>query len=377
MRNKILWLMSCMLILSALVSGLAQVSIRSEKDGSKDEWVMNRSDDGHGLRIRIKGRAEFNDEYSDVKSLTPNGSLQVKDTRSNIARRLEIEADSQGNLKRTYFVNDRAQSLDTEGRKWVAEMVLEMVRQGGYDAERRVARLLAQGGANAVLQEISQIRGSYAKSVYFRHLLKQPNLDTATVPRIVQQIARELSSAYEKRQALGVVAEKHLQDAAVLNELIAAIGTIDSDYERGQMMGVFLNGSKLTDVQVQAALQVITGIGSAYEKSQALLRVAKSQKLASEALPQLFAAISGIGSDYEKARVLLAFLKDDGTDTEMMKRVIKASADIGSDYEQARVLLRVAALHKDNEEIRKLLVEASRTIGSEYERGRVLTATFR
>lgn len=377
MQNQRRWTITGLLFLGALFSAFAQISIRSEKDGNRDEWVMNQSDDGRGLRIRVKGRLEFNDEYSDVKSLTPNGSLQVKDTRSSVARRLEIEADGQGNLKRTYFVNDRAQTLDVEGRQWVAEMLLEMVRQGGYDAERRVARLLAQGGANAVLQEISRIRGSYAKSIYFRHLLKQPNLDTATVPRIVQQIARELSSAYEKRQALGAVAEKHLNEAAVLNELIAAIGTIDSDYERGQMMGVFLNGSKLTDAQLQAALQVISGIGSAYEKSQALLRVAKSQKLASAALPQLFAAINSISSDYEKARVLLAFLKDEGTDPEMMKRVITASAAIGSDYEQARVLLRVAALNKDNEEIRKLLVEASRTIGSDYERGRVLTATFR
>jgi hypothetical protein len=354
-----------------------RTAIRTERSAGNSEWTMSHEENGRGLTVRVKGQAVFNDEYSDLKSLTPNGSLRVRDSRGAQLRRLEIEADSNGKLKRTYWLHDSTHAFDAEAQKWMAALMLELVRQSGFDAERRVAKLLAQGGANAVLQEIAQIKGDYARSLYFRHLLKSEPLDAATVRRVVQQIARDLSSAYEKRQALGAVPAKHLQDEAVLHALIAAAGTVSSDYERGQLLAVFLQGNTLTATQLQAALQVIAGIGSDYEKAQALLRIAKSQKLATAALPQLFAAINGIGSDYEQARVLLAFLKDDSADPEMMKRVIQASAGISSDYEQARVLLRVAALHKDNEEVRKLLVAASRTIGSEYERGRVLSATFR
>lgn len=354
-----------------------RTSIRTDRSSGTSEWMMTHEENGRGLQVRVRGQAEFNDDYSDLKSLSPNGSVRVRDSRGAQTRRLEIEADDNGNLKRTYWVNDKPQTFDAEAQRWMAAMMLDLVRQSGFDAERRVARLLAQGGANAVLAEIALIKGDYAKSLYFRHLLKSQSLDAAAVRTVVQQIARDLSSAYEKRQALGAVPEKYLRDEAVLNELIAAAGTVHSDYERGQLLAVFLQGNTLTETQLQAALKVIAGIGSDYEKAQALLRIAKSQKLATAAVPQLFEAINGIQSDYEQARVLLAFLQGDGVDAEMMKRVIKASADIGSDYEQARVLMRVAALNKDNEEVRKLLVEASRTIGSEYERGRVLSATFR
>jgi ribosome-binding factor A len=354
-----------------------RTTTRTERSSGNSEWVMSHEENGRGLQVRVKGNAEFNDEYSDLKSLSPNGSVRVRDSRGTQIRRLEIEADSNGNLKRTYWVNDNPHAFDAEAQKWMTALMLELVRQSGFDAEHRVAKIYGQGGANAVLTEIALIKGDYAKSLYFRHLLKTPSLDAASVRAVVPQIARDLSSAYEKRQALAAVPEKYLQDEAVLNELIAAAGTVNSDYERGQLLAVFLQGNTLTEPQLQAALKVIAGIGSDYEKAQSLLRLAKSQKLASAALPQLFTAINGIGSDYEQARVLLAFLKDDSTDAETMKRVIKASADITSDYEQARVLLRVAALNKDNEEVRKLLVEASKTIGSDYERGRVLSATFR
>lgn len=379
MTNKINGFGTIILVLlaAAIFAAVAQqTSHQTERSSGKDEWMFSSKENGRGLEVRAKGNVEFNDDYSDIKSLAPNGSLRVRDSRTSPARRLDIEADSNGNLKRTLFVNDVAQAFDDNARRWMAELMLEMVRQGGFDAERRVARIFANGGAQAVLNEITFIKGDYAQSLYFRHLLKQSSLDAATVQRIVPQIARELSSDYEKRQALGAVAEQHLRDAGVLQALIAATGTVGSDYERGQLLKVFLQGKELSDSQLQAALQVIAGINSDYEQAQALLRVAQSQKVAPAALPQLFEAIKSIGSDYEQARVLFAFLKDD-SDVAMIKRVIQASTDISSDYEHARVLMRVAALHKDNEEIRKLLVEASRAIGSEYERGRVLSATFR
>lgn len=381
MTNKTKWIFALTAILLTLASLMAvaqRTSSRTEERRSgNSEWMFSTKENGRGLEVRTKGQLEFNDDYSDLKSLTPNGSMRVRDTRSAATRRLDIEADSNGNLKRTYWVNDSAQAFDADARQWMVALMLELVRQGGFDAERRTAKLFAQGGANAVLDEIALIKGDYGKSVYFRHLLKQSSLNSASVPNIVQRIARDLNSAYEKRQALSAVSEQHLREAGVLNELIAATGTVDSDYERGQLLKVFLQGNELTEPQLQAALKVIAGIGSDYEQAEALLRMAKSQKLATAALPQLFAAINGIGSDYEQARVLLAFLKDDGSDAEMMKRVIKASADISSDYEQARVLLRVAVLNKDNIEIRNLLLEAARAISSEYERGRVLAATVR
>ena len=206
MQTKTILMLLLLACAVLTVGTLAQrTSTRIERSSSQSEWMMNTSENGRGLEVRIRGKAEFNDEYSDLKSLSPDGSVRVRDSRGTQVRRLEIEPDNNGNLKRTYWVNDKVQEFDASARQWMMAMMLDLVRQGGYDAERRVARLMAQGGANAVLSEIALINGSYGKSQYFKHLLRQQTLDSATVQRVVQQIAREVTSDYEKRQALGAV----------------------------------------------------------------------------------------------------------------------------------------------------------------------------
>jgi hypothetical protein len=102
---------------------------------------------------------------------------------------------------------------------------LEAVRQSGFDAERRVARLYQKGGASAVFEEVSLIKSDYAKGVYLRELMKSLELDSASVERVVTKAAREMKSDYEKRQVLSMVAEKYLDDQNVLSELITATAT--------------------------------------------------------------------------------------------------------------------------------------------------------
>jgi hypothetical protein len=88
-----------------------------------------------------------------------------------------------------------------------------------------VARLYQKGGARAVFEEVSLIKGDYAKGVYLRELMKSQELDSASVERVVTKAAREMKSDYEKRQVLSMVAEKYLDDQNVLSELITATAT--------------------------------------------------------------------------------------------------------------------------------------------------------
>src|SRR5262249_25296716 len=164
------------------------------------EWVMNHRDDGRELRIRIKGKPEFTDDYSDIKSLPPRGSARVEETRGSVSRRWEVELDADGNLRRSYFVQGKAHEFDSEARQWLSGLLLEAVRQSGFDAERRVARLYQKGGANAVFEEVSLIKGDYAKGVYLRELMKSHELDSVSAERVVAQAAREMKSDYEKRR---------------------------------------------------------------------------------------------------------------------------------------------------------------------------------
>jgi hypothetical protein len=380
MKNKLTALLSFALLLGvAPLCAYAQQTRKSEhiSVNSNDEtWTMNRRDGDNELRLRIKGKAEFTDDYSDLKALSPNGSFRLEETRGGVNRRFEIETDAQGNQRRSYSVQGRAQEFDNEARQWLAALMLEMVRQSGYDAPRRVARLFQQGGAAAVLEEVALIKGDYARRVYLRELLGNHQLDPATAQRVVRVAAREMTSAYEKRQTLMLIAEKYLDDPQTLSEFIAAIATIDSDYERGQVIAAALKRGALTAEQLKGVLQAVARISSDYEKAQALLRINGSQLAEPGVLSAYFDAVNSINSDYDQSRVLLSLLRDRPSQA-TLKLTLRSVVHLSSDYEKARVLLQVAAISKDDEEVRKALVEAARNINSEYERGRVLSATFK
>jgi hypothetical protein len=156
----------------------------------------------------------------------------------------------------------KAHEFDNEARQWLSGLLSEAVRQSGFDAERRVARLSQKGGACAVFEEVSLIKDDYAKGVYLRELMKSQELDSASAEWVVTQAAREMKSDYEKRQVLSMVAEENLDDQKVLSELITATATIGSDYERGQTITAALKRGSLTTAQLKGMLQSVAGISS-------------------------------------------------------------------------------------------------------------------
>jgi hypothetical protein len=340
-------------------------------DTNENEWTISHSDDGREFNLRIKGKPEFTDDYTDIKSLSADGSVTIEEKTPSVNRRLDIRPGIDGKLQRSYWVNGTAHELDSEGQQWVSAITLDAVRQSGYDVERRVVRLFERGGAAAVFDEVAQIKGDYAKSIYLRQLLKDRQSDAAAARKVVQIAARELSSAYEKRQVLAAVAAKYLDDKDTLAEFAAAIPTINSDYDRGQALAALVQDRKLTSDQLKIVVPAVAKMSSDYDKANGLLGLLKAGGTDTIAQPAFFEAVNGIQSAYDRARVLSAILATK-PNHEALKLIVTSAASITSDYEKAQVLIAAAKI--GDEDIRKMLMEIARGIQSDYERGNVLAA---
>ena len=341
-------------------------------DSNDSEWTSSHSEEGREYHLRIKGKPEFTDDYSDLKSLSAGGSVMIEEKAPSVARKLEIIPGADGKLQRSYSMNGAPHVLDAEARQWVSAIILDAVRQSAYDAERRVTRLFERGGAVGVLEEVRLIKGDYAKSIYLRQLLKDRQVDAATARTVVQMAARDISSAYEKQQVLAAVSGKYLDDKDTLAEFAAAIPTINSDYERGQALAALVKDRTLTSDQLKIVVPAVAKISADREKANALLGLLKAGGAEAVAQPAFFEAVNGIKSAYDRARVLSAVVAAKPT-KESMKLIVSSAAGISSDYEKSQVLIAAAKTSED-EEIRKMLVEAARGIRSDYERGNVLSA---
>jgi hypothetical protein len=291
--------------------------------------------------------------------------------------RYEVRRDAAGQVTRTFYVNGAVQPLDATTKTWLAKFILDVVRQGGIDADRRVQRILAQQGVPGVLAEIDQISGDYAKRRYYEQLLKQANLEATALRDVLRQMARVISSDYEQAQLLISVAPMLTGKEVAIQPFFDAVATIKSDYEHSRVLKAVLKQSTPS----KALLTLIAGstkqISSDYEKAGVLKGVA-AVYLDDPTLREIFfQTIGSIGSDYERRGVLTALVKTKNQSEEVLRLLLDAGAGIGSDYEKATFFVEVSNVYTGDTRLRSAFLKAVESIKSDYERGRVLSVLLK
>lgn len=381
LRNKLAAISLSLSIICALtfaITAQTKSSSKSERTSVNQEnntWNWHHNDSTVDLHVTIRGKVEFADDYTDIKSISDGGDVRVKDDRGGAVRKFEASADG-GSIKRSYSINGQPSAFDDDARKWLANILNQTVRLGGYDAKARVQKLLKQSGPRGVLAEIPQLNSDYVKRIYFNELFAQGQLDADSARQALRLAGTELSSDYEKAELLVKMSDSYLVNDEMRTIYIEGVNTIQSDYERGRTLSALLKKGELSKDNVMFAIKSAGNIKSDYERAQLLIKIANGFALDQAAQTAYLDAVASIQSDYEKGRVLSALLKKEpGKETLLF--TLKSASTISSDYEKAQLLLRVAHSGSNDDAVRTALIEAARTIGSEYERGRVLSAVFK
>jgi hypothetical protein len=344
LKARVLWLLaSCFaLLLSSPVPGLQTQTSRKETSNVV-RWEHSDTDIGLRRRLEIRGKAEFNDDYTDIKSVSEGGWVIVEEHRGPQSYRYEVRRDSAGQLARSFFVNGTARPLDETGKAWLAKFVLDAVRQGGIDAEKRVSTILSRRGVAGVLTEIEQISGDWAKRLYYEQLLKHANLDATALRDVLRQVARDISSDYEQAQLLTSIAPLLIGKEAALQPYFDAVATIKSDYERSQVLKSILKQET--------------------PSRASLVLVASSTK--------------SFRSDYERRGVLTALVRTKNQSEEVLRLLLDSALEMSSDYEKATLLIEVSNAYMGDTRLRSGFLKAAESIKSDYERGRVLSVLLK
>jgi hypothetical protein len=338
-KARILWLLASFF---AVLIAAPQPFYAQKTPDDKTTWIQQ---DGEQKRLlEIRGKAEFNDDYTDIKDITEGGWVIVEERTDRQWFRYEVRRRGPaGEITRAFFVNGAPRPLDDTAKSWLSKFVLEAVRQGGFDAEKRVQRILEQRGVAGVLAEINLISGDYAQRHYYEALIKQAPLDATALRDVLRQVARDISSDYEQAQLLIGVAPMVTGKDAAIQPFFDAVATIKSDYERSRV---------LKTIMKQDA-----------PSSAVLVLVASSTKT--------------ISSDYERRGVLSALVKTKNQSEEVLRLLLDSAAAMSSDYEKATLLMEVSNAYTGDMRLKGLFLKAVETIKSDYERGRVLSALLK
>ena len=374
LRKVILLLapLAAVFVPTAVYHGFAQ----DKKVDGRSVMTWEHSDDGWRRRLEVRGKAEFNDDYTDVKDVSDDGVVRIEEMRHGQSRRYEVRREA-GQLTRAYYVNGVKQQLDAAAQTWIAQLVLTAVRQGGIDAERRVQTILRRDGVAGVLKEIEQIHSDYAQRRYFEALLKHGNLSETALKDTLAHAARGIKSDYEQAQLLIGVAPVLVNREGALPAFFQTVATIQSDYEHSRVLKALLNRvSTSRELLVQVAGST-KAISSDYEKAGVLKAVAAVYLDDAALRDVFFQTVGTIASDYEHRRVLSALVKTKNLSEAALTQMLDSAAGISSDYEKATFLLEASNAYTGDARLRSAFLKAVETIKSDYERGRVLSALLK
>jgi beta-lactamase regulating signal transducer with metallopeptidase domain len=351
--------------------GGQSISVHIDDDGHETVDIAIRDED-YALEVEMEGKVQFTPDESDVSGMAPGAELSIEETRDGVTRRLVVTPADRG-TSRDYRVDGEARDFDAAGRAWLAQVLPELFRSTGIDAEARSRRILAQHGSDGLLAEIDRIRSDHGRARYLGLLFAHATLDASQMTRALE-LVRGIESDYELRQAITHALAARKLDAAQERLVLDLVQSIDSDYERAELLVDTASRFTLDEGAFAIWARALEGIGSDYEKRRALEALMKRDRDPGAAVRLAFEAAREIGSDYETRQLLAQGLAAAQRDPALRDLYLSVARDIGSDYESREALLALLRGATVDAGFALALIDAIDAIGSGHERSEALVA---
>ena len=344
-----------------------------DSDGRRT-WKASWSGNNCDVSLNAEGDIRFNPEATAIQSISSGGYFEVNERMNDTLRQIRVTPGASG-LEYVYKINGKQQSFDAQAQTWFSGFLLTLERTTGFNADARVAQLMAKGGPVAVLDEINNLQNDYVRSLYFRKLLEHPNLPAPIVLRIINQAAQQISGDYELARVLMTVGRQYdLADETSRTAFLSASNKLKNDYEHSRVLIELLRRSNISAASVQVALTSAARINNDYEKSRVALALIGQKSFTSNEVPVYLKLVSAIQSDYGKSRDLIAVLNGYQLPPSAVNQILDAAAGMKADYEKSRLLTSLAGKGRFDESQMTSYLKVVDSMKADYERSRSLMA---
>lgn len=325
---------------------------------------------GNNFSVEYKGDIELSDDDTDVVSISRGGYMEIKKTAFGSRRKILIEPNGSGVLIKKYYLGGSQKSFDSEGKKWLSEVLLEVVRTTTLGAEKRVDRMYRKEGYYPVLKEVDVISSDHVKSRYLRLLLDK-KLDEKGLIGALKRVGN-IDSDHHKAEILKNHAKSFLASDALTTSFINTTGEIDSDHHKTEVLKRSIEDRDITDNQMKVLFGIAEEINSDHHKASILLKVLDSRSLNQENTKLLITTAKTIDSDHHMASVLKKALLSNNLSSGSYHTLLSSVDNINSDHHMASVLLDLLSADLDNESLTHLLEQVKQHLNSDMHQATVL-----
>jgi hypothetical protein len=294
------------------------------------------------LELEYDGEVKFTDDDKAIKSISRGGYLKIKKTSFGERRELLAEPNSDGTINYEYSEGRRSAEFNESAKKWLADVLLEVIRTTGIGAEGRVERFYKSGGVDAVLKETDAIRSDHVSHIYLKELLRRDKLSETELTKIASYVPRNLSSDHYITEVFKDSGNLFLKSPKSTEAFLSAIDRMDSDHYVSLILMRALKVD-LSDEMISKVLDAAERMDSDHYKTNVIKEVMDRRDLSDNVINRIVKASTEINSDHYATIILLDALDRPNLSDKAFENLMDAVSNIDSDHyvtETMRGLLR-------------------------------------
>lgn len=353
-------LFSLLVLLVALAGQSQSLSVESNK-GTK-RTLYNRGGMS-SFSVETRGKMEVTDDDKDIKSMSPDGYLEITKTVFGSKRTLVISPTPSG-LKREYYEGRTSVPFEPEGRKWLGEILPEIVRTTTLAAESRVNRIYKNNGVNGVLDEIRTIESDYVRA-HYANLLVNVNQPVQNLAVIITEVGSIMESDHYLTEFLTKNLKLFLPSREAMHAVFTATKNMDSDHYRTEVIkeALYLGPPSLDNVS--AALEATDKMESDHYKTEVLTSLLRQSNLTDAVIAEMINTTKGMESDHYRTVVLTKALSKPGLSSTSFQRVLESVKVMDSDHYKTEVMTSLLG-NTLAPDMQTLLIAATSSIESDH-----------
>jgi ribosome-binding factor A len=341
-------------------------SVNVNKNNGKTTITV-KNGNKKSFSLEFEGDITLSDDDKDITAISRGGYMEIKKSAFGNRRRIFMEPGTNGKLIKKYYVGRSEENFESEGRKWLAEILPEVLRSSTLGAKQRVNRFYKKGGTYAVLQEVGNMDSDHVKSTYIRLLLdKNPNSNDLIA--ILKVIGNDISSDHHQAEILKHKTKAFLSTDGTTAAYIEAAGKISSDHHKAEVLKKSIRNGEISENRMKSLFAITENISSDHHKAQVLLTVLKNRPL----INVLIATSQSINSDHHKEQVLKAALVSPELSESGYSALLRSISTISSDHHSANVFSALLDKKLDRKSLAEVFWLADHNMSSDHHKAQVL-----
>jgi hypothetical protein len=359
-----------------LTFGVATAQEYSYKSSSRSTtkhsgtMTISHSDGFQNFNVEMRGKIEITDDDRDIKSMSPDGYLEITKTAFGSRRTLIISSQA-GGLKREYYEGRTSMPWEPEGRKWLAEIMPELLRTTTIAAESRVNRFYKQGGVSAVLNEINQMESDYVIQAYADLLMEISSVAQKDYAQIINKVANKMESDYYITEFLQHNLDRFLQNREATDAVFGVCAKLESDHYKTQVIKSALRAQPVSAESVKIILNASDKMESDHYKTEVLTTLLKQPNLTDAIIAQMINSTISMESDHYRTQVIQKALSQKNLSATSYQKVLESVREMESDHYKTQVLTDLLSNKLGTDQIFTLV-----TLSTSIESDHYLTIVF-